>query len=269
MTIQLLTEQIQKKLSFLCVGLDSDLTKIPSQLRNRSDAQFAFNKAIIDATHDLAVSYKINTAFYESEGSMGYQALEQTIQYLHENYPNHFTIADAKRGDIGNTSTQYARAFFEKLPFDSVTVAPYMGRDSVEPFLQFPGKYAVLLALTSNQGAYDFQTLNYADKSLYEAVVATSRTWNGAERLMYVLGATKTDHLATIRALAPNAFFLVPGVGAQGGDLDAVFHAVANDDIGLLVNASRSIIFASSGDDYAKAARVSALALQQQMKTLL
>ena len=269
MTIQSLTEQIRKKSSFLCVGLDSDTSKLPSSVSQHPEAQFTFNKQIIDATHDLAVAYKINTAFYESDGSKGYQALEKTVQYLNENYPNHFTIADAKRGDIGNTSTQYAKAFFEKLPFDSITVAPYMGRDSIEPFLQFEGKYAILLALTSNMGAYDFQTLNTVDRSLYETVVATSRTWKGAERLMYVLGATKTDHLASIRALAPKSFFLVPGVGAQGGDLASVFHAAANEDVGLLVNSSRSIIFASSSDDYTDAARTAAMDLQQQMKKLL
>ena len=269
MTIQSLTEQIRKKSSFLCVGLDSDTSKLPSSVSQHPEAQFTFNKQIIDATHDLAVAYKINTAFYESDGSKGYQALEKTVQYLNENYPNHFTIADAKRGDIGNTSTQYAKAFFEKLPFDSITVAPYMGRDSIEPFLQFEGKYAILLALTSNMGAYDFQTLNTVDRSLYETVIATSRTWNGAERLMYVLGATKTDHLASIRALVPKSFFLVPGVGAQGGDLASVFHAAANEDVGLLVNSSRSIIFASSSDDYTDAARTAAMDLQQQMKKLL
>ena len=269
MTIQSLTEQIRKKSSFLCVGLDSDTSKLPSSVSQHPEAQFTFNKQIIDATHDLAVAYKINTAFYESDGSKGYQALEKTVQYLDENYPNHFTIADAKRGDIGNTSTQYAKAFFEKLPFDSITVAPYMGRDSIEPFLQFEGKYAILLALTSNMGAYDFQTLNTVDRSLYETVVATSRTWKGAERLMYVLGATKTDHLASIRALVPKSFFLVPGVGAQGGDLASVFHAAANEDVGLLVNSSRSIIFASSSDDYTDAARTAAMDLQQQMKKLL
>jgi len=269
MTIQSLTEQIRKKSSFLCVGLDSDTSKLPSSVSQHPEAQFTFNKQIIDATHDLAVAYKINTAFYESDGSKGYQALEKTVQYLDENYPNHFTIADAKRGDIGNTSTQYAKAFFEKLPFDSITVAPYMGHDSIEPFLQFEGKYAILLALTSNMGAYDFQTLNTVDRSLYETVIATSRTWKGAERLMYVLGATKTDHLASIRALAPNSFFLVPGVGAQGGDLASVFHAAANEDVGLLVNSSRSIIFASSGDDYTDTARMAAMDLQQQMEKLL
>ena len=269
MTIQSLTEQIRNKASFLCVGLDSDLTKLPAVVRNHSEAQFVFNKSIIEATHDLAVAYKINTAFYESDGSKGYEAFEKTIRYLNQNYPNHFTIADAKRGDIGNTSTQYARAFFEKLPFDSVTVAPYMGRDSIEPFLQFEGKYAIMLALTSNQGAFDFQTLSTTDRSLFETVVATSRTWDSADRLMYVLGATKTEHLATIRALTPESFFLVPGVGAQGGDLESVFHAAANEDIGLLVNSSRSIIFASSGDDYAEAARNAAKDLQQQMKKLL
>ena len=269
MTTQSLTENIRNKASFLCIGLDSDLPSLPEVLRNHPEAQFLFNKAIIDATHDLAVAYKINTAFYESDGSKGYKALEKTIEYLDQNHPNHFTIADAKRGDIGNTSAQYARAFFEKMPFDSVTVSPYMGRDSIEPFLQFEGKYAIMLALTSNQGAYDFQTLRTIDKSLYETVVATSRTWDGADRLMYVLGATKTEHLASIRALTPKSFFLVPGVGSQGGDLESVFHAAANKDIGLLVNSSRSIIFASSGDDYAEAARGAAMDLQQQMKKLL
>ena len=269
MTTQLLTEQIRSKASFLCVGLDSDLAKLPPTVLNQPESQFEFNKAIIDATHDLAVAYKINTAFYESDGSKGYKALEKTIQYLSQNYPNHFTIADAKRGDIGNTSTQYARAFFEKLHFDSVTVTPYMGRDSIEPFLKFEGKYAIMLALTSNQGAYDFQTLNTIDRSLFETVVATSRTWNGADRLMYVLGATKTEHLATIRALTPKSFFLVPGVGVQGGDLESVFHAASNENVGILVNSSRSIIFASKSDDYAIAARKAALDLQQQMKKLL
>ena len=269
MTIQSLTEQIKKKSSFLCVGLDSDRSKLPSCVSQQLEAQFVFNKQIIDATHDLAVAYKINTAFYESEGSEGFQALEKTVQYLKEMYPDHFTIADAKRGDIGNTSTHYAKAFFEKLPFDSVTVAPYMGRDSIEPFLQFEGKYAILLVLTSNQGAYDFQTLNTVDQSLYETIIATSRTWRGSERLMYVLGATKSEHLATVRALAPKSFFLVPGIGAQGGDLASVFHAAANEDVGLLVNSSRSIIFASSGDDYADAARTAAMDLQHKMKKLL
>jgi len=269
MTTQSLTEQIRNKASFLCVGLDSDFVNLPSAVRNYPEAQFEFNKVIIEATHDLAVAYKINTAFYESEGSKGFQAFEKTIHYLDKNHPNHFTIADAKRGDIGNTSTQYARAFFEKLPFDSVTVAPYMGRDSIEPFLQFEGKYAIMLALTSNQGAYDFQTLNTVNRSLYETVVETSRTWDGADRLMYVLGANKTEHLASIRALTPKSFFLVPGVGTQGGDLESVFNAAANDDIGILVNSSRSIIFASSGDDYAEAARNAAIDLQQKMKNLL
>ena len=208
MTIQSLTEQIRKKSSFLCVGLDSDKSKLPYSVSQQLEAQFVFNKQIIDATHDLAVAYKINTAFYESDGSEGYQALEKTVHYLNEKYPDHFTIADAKRGDIGNTSTQYAKAFFEKLSFDSVTVAPYMGQDSIEPFLQFEGKYAILLALTSNQGAYDFQTLNTVYQSLYETIIATSRTWRGAERLMYVFGATKSEYLANVRALAPKSFFL-------------------------------------------------------------
>ena len=251
MTRSDLIEQIQLKRSLLCVGLDSDIERIPDSLKKHEDAVFEFNKAIIDATHSHCVSYKINTAFYESRGVKGWQSLEKTIEYINENYPNHFTIADAKRGDIGNTADQYAKAFFEAMDFDAVTVAPYMGRDSVEPFLQFPGKYAILLALTSNKGAFDFQTLESGDQRVYEHVIQSSQTWEHADRLMYVLGATKTDHLASIRKQLPDAFFLVPGVGAQGGDLSGVYQAAANEKVGLLVNASRSIIFADSGEDYA------------------
>jgi orotidine-5'-phosphate decarboxylase len=265
-----LVDQIRSKQSFLCVGLDTDIQKMPAHLSKDATGILNFNKAIIDATHDLAVAYKINTAFYEALGVVGYQALEHTVAYLNAHYPEQFVIADAKRGDIGNTSTQYAKAFFEAMDFDAVTVAPYMGRDSVEPFLQFEGKYAILLALTSNNGAFDFQTLSDVEgQKLYEHVIRTSQSWTHADRLMYVLGATKTDHLAAIRQELPKAFFLVPGVGAQGGDLSAVFQAAANDDVGLLVNASRSIIFADSGKEFALSARQAAQALQQQMKTLL
>ena len=264
-----LVEQIHSKQSFLCVGLDSDIEKLPAHLSKDAEGMLHFNKAIIDATHDLAVAYKINTAFYESLGVAGYQALDQTVAYLKAKHPDQFVIADAKRGDIGNTSTQYAKAFFEAMDFDAVTVAPYMGRDSVEPFLQFPGKYAILLALTSNKGAFDFQTLESGDQRVYEHVIQTSQTWEHSDRLMYVLGATKTDHLASIRKQLPDAFFLVPGVGAQGGDLLGVYQAAANEDVGLLVNASRSIIFADSGEDFAQAARSAAQELQQQMKALL
>ena len=265
-----LVEQIRSKQSFLCVGLDTDIQKMPTHLSKDAKGILAFNKAIIDATHDLAVAYKINTAFYEALGVAGYQALEDTVAYLNANYPEQFLIADAKRGDIGNTSTQYAKAFFEAMDFDAVTVAPYMGRDSVEPFLQFEGKYAILLALTSNSGAFDFQTLTDTDgQKVYEHVIRSSQSWDHANRLMYVLGATKTDHLAAIRKQLPDAFFLVPGVGAQGGDLSAVYQAASNKEIGLLVNASRSIIFTDSGQDFAQAARNAAKTLQQQMKALL
>jgi len=269
MIVQNLVSQIRNKHSFLCIGLDSDVDKLPTHLSHDAQGILAFNKAIIDATHDLAVSYKINTAFYEALGVAGYKALDQTVAYLKTNHPDQFVIADAKRGDIGNTSSQYAKAFFEAMDFDAVTVAPYMGRDSVEPFLQFSGKYAILLALTSNKGAFDFQTLESEAQRVYEHVIQTSQTWEHADRLMYVLGATKTDHLASIRKQLPDAFFLVPGVGAQGGDLSAVFQAAANEDVGLLVNASRSIIFADSGEDFAQSARSAALELQQQMKSLL
>ena len=265
-----LVEQIRSKQSFLCVGLDTDIQKMPTHLSKDAEGILAFNKAIIDVTHDLAVAYKINTAFYEALGVTGYQALEDTVAYLNANYPEQFLIADAKRGDIGNTSTQYAKAFFEAMDFDAVTVAPYMGRDSVEPFLQFEGKYAILLALTSNSGAFDFQTLTDAEgQKVYEHVILSSQSWDHADRLMYVLGATKTDHLAAIRKQLPDAFFLVPGVGAQGGDLSAVYQAASNEEVGLLVNASRSIIFADSGQDFTQAARNAAMALQQQMKALL
>jgi orotidine-5'-phosphate decarboxylase len=269
MSIQNLVAQIRSKQSFLCVGLDSDIEKLPAHLSKDAEGMLHFNKAIIDATHDLAVAYKINTAFYEALGVAGYKALDQTVAYLKASNPDQFVIADAKRGDIGNTSTQYAKAFFEAMDFDAVTVAPYMGRDSVEPFLQFSGKYAILLALTSNKGAFDFQTLESGDQRVYEHVIQTSQTWKHADRLMYVLGATKTDHLASIRKQLPDAFFLVPGVGAQGGDLSGVYQAAASEDVGLLVNASRSIIFADSGEDYAQAARSAAQELQQQMKVLL
>lgn len=269
MSAQKLVAQIRSKQSFLCVGLDSDIEKLPAHLSKDAEGILTFNKSIIEATHDLAVAYKINTAFYEALGVAGYKALDQTVAYLKTKHPDQFVIADAKRGDIGNTSTQYAKAFFEAMDFDAVTVAPYMGRDSVEPFLQFSGKYAILLALTSNKGAFDFQTLESGDQRVYEHVIQTSQTWKHADRLMYVLGATKTDHLASIRKQLPDAFFLVPGVGAQGGDLSGVYHAASNQDVGLLVNASRSIIFADSGEDYAQAARSAAQELQQEMKALL
>ncbi len=268
MTTEQLVEQIHKKQSFLCIGLDTDLEKIPPHLLVEEDPLFAFNKAIIDATHHLCVAYKPNTAFYEAYGIKGWQALERTIKYLNENYPEIFTIADAKRGDIGNTSTRYAKAFFEELGFDSVTIAPYMGRDSVEPFLDFDHKHTILLALTSNEGAYDFQT-NMVDGELYKKVLKTSLTYKNSQNLMYVVGATKASFLEDIRAIIPDSFLLVPGVGAQGGSLKEVCHYGMNKQIGLLVNSSRGIIYASNGLGFAKEAAKKAEELQQQMKVEL
>ena len=269
MTLQKLTQQIQKKKSFLCVGLDIDLEKIPAHLLQEEDPIFAFAKAIIDATHDLCVAYKPNTAFFEAYGVKGWQALEKTINYLNENYPDHFTIADAKRGDIGNTSTRYAKAFYEDLNFDSVTIAPYMGKDSVEPFLAFEDKFAILLALTSNAGSADFQTKSVDGKPLYQEVLKTASQYQNSERLMYVVGATKAEYLSDIRAIVPDAFLLVPGVGAQGGSLSEVVKYGKNDQVGLLVNSSRGIIYASVESDFAQAARAKALELQQEMAALL
>ena len=269
MTLEKLTQQIQNKKSFLCVGLDVDLEKIPAHLLQEDDPIFAFAKAIIDATHDLCVAYKPNTAFFEAYGVKGWIALEKTINYLNENYPDHFTIADAKRGDIGNTSTRYAKAFFEDLNFDSVTIAPYMGKDSVEPFLAFEEKFAILLALTSNGGAYDFQTKTIDGKPLYQEVLKTASQYENSNRLMYVVGATKAEYLADIRKIVPDSFLLVPGVGAQGGSLEDVVKYGKNSNVGLLVNSSRGIIYASSGEGFAEAARVKALALQQQMAGLI
>jgi orotidine-5'-phosphate decarboxylase len=263
-TDQLVT-QIHKKRSFLCVGLDVDLNKIPQHLLAEEDPIFAFNKAIIDATHHLCVAYKPNTAFYEAYGLKGWQALEKTIKYLNENYPELYTIADAKRGDIGNTSTMYAKAFFEDLGFDSVTVAPYMGKDSVEPFLAFEDKHTILLALTSNQGAFDFQTKTIEGKELYKKVLETSKSWQNSKNLMYVVGATKAEFLADIRKIIPNSFLLVPGVGAQGGNLQNVCKYGINSNVGLLINSSRGIIYASQGNDFAEAAAAKAKTLQSEM----
>ncbi|MEO1031725.1 MAG: orotidine-5'-phosphate decarboxylase [Bacteroidota bacterium] len=269
MTTNQLIEQIHKKQSFLCIGLDVDLHKIPRHLLEEEDPIFAFNKAIIDATHHLCVAYKPNTAFYEAYGIKGWQALAKTIDYLNSNHPDIFTVADAKRGDIGNTSTMYAKAFFEDLGFDSVTVAPYMGKDSVEPFLAFKDKHTILLALTSNQGAFDFQTKSIDGLELYKHVLETSKTWNNSENLMYVVGATKAEYLAEIRQIIPNSFLLVPGVGAQGGNLQEVCKYGMNDAVGLLINSSRGIIYASQEADFAKAAAKKAEALQIQMEAEL
>ncbi|MFV8333747.1 orotidine-5'-phosphate decarboxylase [Flavobacterium sp. GSP14] len=274
MTTLQLIDQIKTKKSFLCIGLDVDLNKIPPHLLQLEDPIFEFNKAIIDATHDLAVSYKPNTAFYEAYGIKGWMSLQKTIQYINENYPEIFTIADAKRGDIGNTSSMYAKAFFEDLNFDSITVAPYMGKDSVEPFLAFENKHTIMLALTSNEGAFDFQTLSTTSEGavgqeLYKQVLETSKSWKNAQNLMYVVGATKAEYFTEIRKIVPDSFLLVPGVGAQGGSLSEVCKFGMNGTIGLLINSSRGIIYASNGIDFAEKAREEALKMQQEMEEII
>ena len=269
MTTEFLIDQIHQKKSFLCIGLDIDLAKIPKHLLNEEDPIFAFNKAIIDATHRLCVAYKPNIAFYEAYGLKGWKALERTIRYLNENYPELFTIADAKRGDIGNTSTRYAKAFFEELSFDSITIAPYMGRDSVEPFLAFEDRHAILLVLTSNMGAFDLQTKKVEGREIYKHVLEISKTYRNSKNLMYVVGATKASHLAEIRKIVPDSFLLVPGIGAQGGDLREVCHYGLNKTVGLLVNSSRGIIYASKEKDFASAAADKAKKIRDVMKTEL
>ena len=269
MTTEQLVAQIHLKKSFLCIGLDVDISKIPKHLLELEDPIFAFNKAIIDATHHLCVAYKPNTAFYEAYGIKGWQALEKTIKYLNKQYPEIFTVADAKRGDIGNTSTMYAKAFFEDLAFDSVTVAPYMGKDSVEPFLAFNNKHTIMLALTSNKGAFDFQTKKVDNKELYKEVLETSKSWKNSKNLMYVVGATKAEYFKEIREIIPNSFLLVPGVGAQGGNLQDVCKYGLSKNIGLLISSSRGIIYASNKNDFAKVAKIKAKELQQQMEVIL
>lgn len=264
-----LEQQIRKKKSFLCVGLDTDLEKIPPHLLAEEDPIFSFNKAIIDATQKYAVAYKPNIAFYEAYGIQGWQSLKKTIDYLNANYPEVFTIADAKRGDIGNTAARYARAFFKDLDFDAVTVAPYMGHDSVEPFLDFEDKHTILLALTSNSGAFDFQTRDLEGRELYKQVLETSKGYAHANRLMYVVGATKAEYLREIRKIVPDHFLLVPGVGAQGGSLAEVCENGINSRVGLLVNSSRGIIYASKEKDFAVAAQAKAVELQSEMARYL
>ena len=291
MTKQQLIQQIQDKNSYLCVGLDTDISKIPQHLLTDPDPVFTFNKSIIDATHDLCVSYKINTAFYEALGVQGWEAMEKTARYIGS---DHFIIADAKRGDIGNTSNQYAKAFFEALPFDAVTVAPYMGKDSVSPFLQHEGKWAIVLGLTSNKGAKDFELqmmvggdnavvrgdTNHGDKmvgedtnhdgeKLYEKVLRTVAEWASTDNLMFVVGATQADEFVHVRKIVPNHFLLVPGVGAQGGSLQEISEKAMNKDIGLLVNVSRAIIYAGSTENFATAAREAAQQYQEEMKQYL
>ncbi len=261
-----LIEEINRKKSFLCVGLDTDLNKIPSFLRDFDDPIFEFNKRIIDATQDICVAYKPNIAFYESLGPKGWESLEKTIDYIPENI---FTIADAKRGDIGNTSKMYAKTFFEYFNFDSVTVAPYMGIDSVEPFLEFEDKWVILLGLTSNKGSNDFQQIKSQEIPLYESVIRKSQEWGSPQNLMYVIGATHPESFAEVRAMAKEHFFLVPGIGAQGGDLDGVVTNGMNKDCGLLINSSRGIIYSGSDEDFDLKARASALSLQTQLAAYL
>lgn len=261
-----LIREIRRKKSMLCVGLDVDMEKIPAHLLEDEDPVFAFNKAIIDATAEYAVAYKPNTAFYECLGTKGWESLEKTIQYIPENC---FVIADAKRGDIGNTAERYAKTFFETLVCDAVTVAPYMGEDSVKPFLGFSNKWAIVLGLTSNKGAEDFQLWPDESEALYQQVIKKCKQWGTPDNLMFVIGATNASYLQEIRALAPEHFFLVPGIGAQGGNLDEVCRAGMNKDCGLLINASRTIIYASSGVDFAEAAAKEAQALKKIMQKYL
>lgn len=271
MNQQQLFQQIQTKRSFLCVGLDSDIQKIPQHLLTTEDPIFAFNKEIIDATAECTVAYKPNLAFYESLGAAGWTSLEKTVKYLKSNHPEIFIIADAKRGDIGNTSSLYARAFLETLDFDAVTVAPYMGEDSVKPFMTYAEKWVILLALTSNKGAFDFQFLKDESSGdlLFESVLKISQNWGNEENMMYVVGATKAEKLKEIREIVPNHFLLVPGVGAQGGSLQEVAKYGMNSKCGLLVNSSRGIIYVSSSEDFAEKAGEAAKEIQQEMEVLL
>lgn len=269
MTYQELLEQVKKKHSFLCVGLDSDIKKLPPHLLNEEDPVYEFNKAIIDATADVVVAYKPNVAFYESRGIEGWKSLENTIRYIKTNYPDIFTIVDAKRGDIGNTSEMYACAFLKTLDFDAITVAPYMGEDSVTPFLRYNGKWVILLALTSNKGAYDFQFTEEDGMKLYEKVLLTSQNWGDKQNMMYVVGATQAEMLTRVRKFVPDHFLLIPGVGAQGGSLEEVAKYGMNAHCGLIVNSSRGIIFADRTENFAVQARFEAIALQQKMSDLL
>ena len=266
MTRHQLISRIRSTGSYLCVGLDSDLTKIPQHLKKTKDPIFEFNRQIIDATKDHCVAYKLNTAFYEAEGLKGWEAMEKTVNYIPQ---SHFKIADAKRGDIGNTSTQYARAFFETLAFDAITVAPYMGEDSIRPFLEYEDKWTILLGLTSNAGAKDFELQPAGNGLLYEKVLTTAAGWGTPDNLMYVVGATRADEFTRIRALTPEHFYLVPGVGAQGGSLEAISKKAMNTDIGLLVNASRAVIYASGGEDFAEKAGHIAASYQAEMSQYL
>ena len=269
MNLKSLSQQIKIKESFLCVGLDIDLSKIPTHILNEKDPIFVFSKSIIDATHKYAVAYKPNLAFFEAYGIKGWKAFEKTIDYINKNYPNHFIIADAKRGDIGNTSGRYAKAFFENYGVDAVTISPYMGRDSIEPFLSFKDKYAVLLTLTSNEGSRDFQYIEQKGVPVYEKVLRLSTKFENAHKLMYVVGATKSENLKSIRNIVPDSFLLIPGVGAQGGNLKEVVLNGINSNCGLIVNSSRGIIYASQEDDFVEKAAEKAFELQKEMSEYL
>jgi len=269
MKTKFLKDQIILKNSFLCLGLDSDINKIPKHLLSEPDPLFSFNKLLLDSLNKLIVAVKVNTAFYEENGSKGWETLEKTISYINKTYPNLFTIADAKRGDIGNTSDKYAKAFFKHMEFDSITVSPYMGNDSIEPFLNYNEKYTILLALTSNEGANDFQLSDNSQKDLFKKVLLKSQRWKNSQNLMYVVGATKASFLKDIRSIVPNSFLLIPGVGIQGGNLKDTYQNGVNHEIGILVNSSRSIIYAGDGIDFVDKSFKAAKELQNQMKKLL
>lgn len=266
MTREYLIQQIKEKQSYLCVGLDTNIEKIPPFLQSHPDAVFEFNKQIIDATKDLCVAYKTNTAFYEALGVKGWQALEKTVNYIPS---THFKIADAKRGDIGNTSYEYAKAFFEAIPFDAITVAPYMGEDSVKPFLEYDSKWTIVLGLTSNEGSKDFQQQRVGENYLFEKVIKKTAEWGTKKNLMFVIGATKSEDISSIRKIIPDHFLLIPGVGFQGGNLSEVTKYGLNKDYGLLVNVSRAIIYAGKDEKFAQEARAIALEYQTEMKSLL
>jgi orotidine-5'-phosphate decarboxylase len=266
MTRQDIFEQIMKKQSYLCIGLDTDINKIPAELRRSDDPIYEFNKRIVDATLDLCISYKLNLAFYESLGSQGLISLKKTIDYIPKDI---FLIADAKRGDIGNTSSMYARAYFEHYCFDGITLSPYMGKDSIDPYLKYPAKWVILLALTSNKGSTDFQLLKTENGFLYEEVLRKSNLWGSPDQIMYVVGATKSSYISDVREIVSDNFLLIPGIGAQGGDLAAVTRLGINKTVGLIVNASRSILFASNESDFDKEARKQARKIQSEMKIFL
>lgn len=266
MTLSELYDQIRIKRSFLCIGLDVDLDRVPESIRNQPVPIFKFCKEIVDATHEYAIAYKPNIAFFEAYGSKGWSALERLMDYIKSNYPEIFTIADAKRCDIGNSSVRYAVAFFNHLKFDAITLSPYMGRDSIEPFLRFPDKHVILLALTSNHGALDFQLNGYGENSLYLDVIRKSQEWSGADRILYVVGATKPQYFKKIRSIVPNSFLLVPGIGAQGGSLESVVESGFNSRCGLIVNSSRAIIYAKAEKSFKNVLRAKAEQIQSEMR---